>query len=272
VLSHKGEVVEEWTDLHFFRPLGMRLVRLLAPTGVSADQVTVAALLVGLAAGHLFFYRSAALNALGLLLFVLSDILDSADGQLARLRGNSTRMGRVLDGISDNLRFVNLYVHLIARLLVAHAMGPAAGSPGATAQRSHLERPPLVEADDRRAAGSGGRGGGCGLFYLKRGVVGGLPRPDALRGEAFAPQEPPSEAGRRKSGTETFGTACREQRVRSGAGATAPRCASSFCLQAACKPGAYVEGRMRRGVRIERRPRPRESVVPSRSWRHMTGG
>ena len=125
-LSHKGEAVEEWTDLHFFRPLGMRLVRLLAPTGVSADQVTVAALLVGLAAGHLFFYRSAALNALGLLLFVLSDILDSADGQLARLRGNSTRMGRVLDGISDNLRFVNLYFHLIARLLVAHAMAPAA--------------------------------------------------------------------------------------------------------------------------------------------------
>lgn len=125
-LAHKGEVVEEWTDLHFFRPLGMRLVGLLAPTRVSADQVTVAALVIGLAAGHLFYYKSVALNALGLLLFVLSDILDSADGQLARLRGNTTRMGRVLDGISDNLRFVNLYAHLIARLLAAHAMAPLA--------------------------------------------------------------------------------------------------------------------------------------------------
>ena len=36
-LSHKGEAVEEWVDLHFFRPLGMRVVRLLAPTRISAD-------------------------------------------------------------------------------------------------------------------------------------------------------------------------------------------------------------------------------------------
>ena len=125
-LAHKGLVVEEWIDLHFFRPLGMRLVRRLAPTGVTADQVTAAALLVGLAAGHLFLYRSVLLNALGLLLFVVSDILDSADGQLARFRGASTRLGRILDGVADNLRFINLYAHLVARLLLAHAMGPAA--------------------------------------------------------------------------------------------------------------------------------------------------
>ncbi len=121
-LAHKGEMVEEWIDLHFFRPLGMRVVRALTPTGVSADQVTVAALLVGLAAGHLFLYRSLVLNALGLALFIVSDVLDSADGQLARLRGSSTRFGRILDGISDNARFVNLYLHLTARLYLAHAM------------------------------------------------------------------------------------------------------------------------------------------------------
>ena len=41
-----------------------------------------------------------------------------------RLRNNSTRFGRILDGISDNARFVNLYAHLLARLLLAHAMAP----------------------------------------------------------------------------------------------------------------------------------------------------
>ena len=125
-LGHKGPVVEEWADLHFFRPLGMRLVGRLAPLGVTADQVTLAALLVGLLAGHLFLYRSPVRNGLGLLLFLVSDILDSADGQLARLRGGSTRCGRILDGISDNLRFINLYLHLVARLLLSHAMAPAA--------------------------------------------------------------------------------------------------------------------------------------------------
>jgi len=52
-------------------------------------------------------------------LFVVSDVLDSADGQLARLRGTSTRFGRMLDGIGDNLRFLSLYLHLMARLVVA---------------------------------------------------------------------------------------------------------------------------------------------------------
>jgi phosphatidylglycerophosphate synthase len=125
--AHKGDAVEEWIDLRFFRPLGMRLARRLAPTAVSADQVTLAALLLGLVAGHLFLYRSAAANAVGLGLFVVSDGLDSADGQLARLRGTSTRFGRILDGIADNLRFANLYAHLFIRLLLAGALSPAAG-------------------------------------------------------------------------------------------------------------------------------------------------
>lgn len=136
--AHKGDVVEEWIDLHFFRPLGARVVRWAAPRRVSADQLTVVSLVLGLAAGHLFFYRSPALNVLGLLLFVVSDVFDSADGQLARLRGSSTRFGRQLDGISDNLRFINLYLHLIARLIVARLMPwPAAAALGLLAGYSH---------------------------------------------------------------------------------------------------------------------------------------
>lgn len=115
----KGEVVEEWIDVHFFRPLGFRIARRLLPTRVSADQVTAASLVIGLVAGHLFVYNSARLNALGVLLFIVSDIFDSADGQLARSRGTSTRFGRILDGVSDNVRFINLYVHLIVRLALA---------------------------------------------------------------------------------------------------------------------------------------------------------
>lgn len=123
MLADKGAVVEEAVDLRFFRPLGIRVARALEPTGVTPDQVTSACLMLGLVAGHLFFYDSIALNALGLTLFLASDVLDSADGQLARLRGTSTRFGRMLDGVSDNLRFINLYVHLVLRLTAAGASG-----------------------------------------------------------------------------------------------------------------------------------------------------
>ena len=98
-LAVKGRVVEEWIDLHFFRPLGFRIASRLVPTRVTPDQVTLACLLIGLVGGHLLYYESPALNLLGVALFVVSDIFDSADGQLARIRGTSTRFGRILDGV-----------------------------------------------------------------------------------------------------------------------------------------------------------------------------
>src|SRR5256885_6867442 len=51
-LSHKGQAVEEWADLHFFRPIGIRIARALQPTGISADQVTLWSLVIGLVAGQ----------------------------------------------------------------------------------------------------------------------------------------------------------------------------------------------------------------------------
>jgi hypothetical protein len=124
-LSHKGSAVEEWLDLRFFRPLGIRIARALYSTGISPDQVTLWSLVIGLVAGHLFGYRDRGVNLIGFALFIVSDVFDSADGQLARLRGTSTRFGRALDGMNDNLRFVNLYFHLMYRL-IRSGWGPGA--------------------------------------------------------------------------------------------------------------------------------------------------
>src|SRR5258707_12160058 len=89
-LSHKGQAVEEWADLHFFRPIGIRIARALQPTGISADQVTLWSLAIGLVAGHLFADPDRWTNMIGSEPFIVSDIFDSADGQLARLRGPPT--------------------------------------------------------------------------------------------------------------------------------------------------------------------------------------
>jgi hypothetical protein len=127
-LSHKGDEIEEWVDLKFFRPLGYRLAAALQHTRISADQVTLWSLLTGLVGGHLFLYHNPWLNLAGFGIFIVSDVFDSADGQLARLRGNSTRLGRVLDGISDSLRFVNLFIHLGIRIfLEMRARGDVSG-------------------------------------------------------------------------------------------------------------------------------------------------
>lgn len=117
-LALKGQAVEEWVDVHFFRPAGLVIARFALPTRVTPDQLTLVCLAVGLVAGHLMVYHSTVLNAAGVGLFIISDIFDSADGQLARLRGTSTRLGRILDGISDSFRFLNLYLHLMVRLML----------------------------------------------------------------------------------------------------------------------------------------------------------
>jgi len=117
-LALKGQAVEEWIDLRFFRPVGIRIARALEPSSVSADQVTMWSLWIGLLAAHLFVYANPWINAAAFVLVVFADLLDSADGQLARLRGTASRTGRIMDGFADNLRWVATYVHVAVRLLI----------------------------------------------------------------------------------------------------------------------------------------------------------
>jgi hypothetical protein len=57
------------------------------------------------------------LNLAGVVILVVAEIMDSADGQLARLTGKGSRLGRILDGFSENLWFISIYLHLFFRLL-----------------------------------------------------------------------------------------------------------------------------------------------------------
>jgi hypothetical protein len=107
--------------------------------------VTLWSLAIGLVAGHLFAYRDRWTNVIGFVLFIVSDIFDSADGQLARLRGTSTRLGRVLDGTSDSLRFINLYFHLIYRLIHAGFWWPGAFLLGMAAGLAHTYQAAAVD-------------------------------------------------------------------------------------------------------------------------------
>src|SRR6185312_11603901 len=81
-----------------FRPLAHLVVLALAPLRVPPPAVVLAATATGLAAavglarGHL---------VLAAVLLQLKTVLDNADGQLARLTGRITVLGRYLDSESD---------------------------------------------------------------------------------------------------------------------------------------------------------------------------
>jgi len=104
--SFKPRDVEEAIDFHLHRPLAGLLVQLIADWPVSPNQVTIASGLVSATAGAALFLAPAhglwlAAVSAGLLFF--SVILDCADGQLARLRGGGSPIGRVLDGLVDSV-------------------------------------------------------------------------------------------------------------------------------------------------------------------------
>jgi phosphatidylglycerophosphate synthase len=99
--SLKPLEVEEPIDVWVHRPPAYVLARLLLPTPVSPNLVTIGSILVGCAAGVLIVLSFPGhLPAAGCLIFC-SAVLDCCDGQLARLRKTSSALGRMLDGVAD---------------------------------------------------------------------------------------------------------------------------------------------------------------------------
>ncbi|MFC1561983.1 CDP-alcohol phosphatidyltransferase family protein [candidate division KSB1 bacterium] len=77
------------------------LVRLIYPTSISSHQVIYISLVTGVASGYFLSRTEFASTVAGVILLLLKNILDKADGQLARARGTASRYGRFLDSISD---------------------------------------------------------------------------------------------------------------------------------------------------------------------------
>lgn len=99
--SLKPLQVEEPIDVWVHRPLAYLLARTLLHTPVTPNAVTASSIACGLVAGaSLLLVFPWHLQIAGAALF-LSAILDCADGQLARMRGTSSALGRMLDGCAD---------------------------------------------------------------------------------------------------------------------------------------------------------------------------
>ena len=110
--SLKAREVEEAIDLGFYRPLGFLIARALSGTNVHPNYVTVVGIVLGVVSGHLFYYDRIGLDIAGIIIFVAATLLDSVDGQLARLKHMQSHLGRVLDGIAGASMFTSIYLHL----------------------------------------------------------------------------------------------------------------------------------------------------------------
>ena len=119
--TFKAREVEGILDLHFYRPIGFRLAGLFAQLKMSPASVSLLAGTFGVMAGHLYFYRNLGVNIAGMVLHVCANVLDNADGQLARLTHQESRKGRIIDSVADHLGFASVYIHLTLRCAFAGA-------------------------------------------------------------------------------------------------------------------------------------------------------
>ena len=115
--SLKSEDTEEWLDVYFTRPIGLLFALFWNKLGVHPNAITLLSIVLGVAAGWMFHYTDVGHNAAGVVLLMLANFCDSTDGQMARLTGKKTLVGRILDGFSGDVWFFSIYFALCCRLM-----------------------------------------------------------------------------------------------------------------------------------------------------------
>lgn len=124
----KSSETDDWVDRHVVRPFSFLWAKMFARLHVTPNAVTVMSMVIG-AASCLFFAhgswhyegaRGLVFNLVGILLLLWADVFDCTDGQLARLTGQSSRVGRILDGLAGFTWYIPIYAAFVYRIYCHH--------------------------------------------------------------------------------------------------------------------------------------------------------
>jgi phosphatidylglycerophosphate synthase len=121
--SLKSDCSDELINTYVLRPIAGVIVKILYPTPVTPNQVTVAAIIVGICASYSYWIGNSYTTLLAGVLVTFKDLLDSADGQLARAKSLFSRRGRFFDSIGDFV--VDLLIFTAITLALYRVSGSA---------------------------------------------------------------------------------------------------------------------------------------------------
>ncbi len=114
--TFKSTDTEERIDILFYRPIGYWMAIVAEKWRITPNQITVVSIILGIISGVFFFFNDLYLNITGMLILMIANMLDSADGQLARMTGQTSALGRWLDGAAGDLWFISIYIALCTRM------------------------------------------------------------------------------------------------------------------------------------------------------------
>ena len=103
-------------ELLFTRTPGYLWARLFRVLHVHPIAITLLSIVLGAASAFFFVKTDLVSNVIAVGLLVVANWFDCADGQLARMTGQKTLIGRILDGFAGDVWFQFIYVALALRL------------------------------------------------------------------------------------------------------------------------------------------------------------
>lgn len=108
--SIKSPDTEEKLDLVLYRPMGFAIAKISKFFFLTPSMLSLMGLFSGILAAYYYLdFENSRAMIIGSLYFVLSGIFDSADGQLARIANQSSKLGLILDGICDSIVIISIY-------------------------------------------------------------------------------------------------------------------------------------------------------------------
>ena len=136
-LPTRPRELEDSLNYYFYHPLSARFARLLIPTGVTPNMISVGSALCLLAATWCFVVLAPPANwSVGLAFMLLWHVVDGADGDLARMTGRASATGELVDGVCDI--FGNTVMYFAFAFWLDDAMGGWAWALACGAGASHV--------------------------------------------------------------------------------------------------------------------------------------
>ena len=114
--SRKAAETDSPFDRFVHNPVALVFSRLFIRLKIRPNVITLTSMGFGVTGAVFFAFRDWRLNLIGVLLQIMAAILDCCDGQVARLTKQTSRLGRVLDGLVDAVNFGAVYLALGIRM------------------------------------------------------------------------------------------------------------------------------------------------------------
>ena len=112
----KSEDTEGFFEIYVTRSCGYLWALFFKQLHIHPNVVTIVSIILGALSGYMFYYDDLFHTLWGIFLLIWANWYDCADGQLARMTGKKSLLGRILDGFAGDVWFISLSVYGLRHL------------------------------------------------------------------------------------------------------------------------------------------------------------